>query len=822
MTGLDLESFLRLMQAETGFWIGAGAVAVALLLLIWAARGRSRTLQRCLILSLAAHVGLVVYGGPSAMNLFTPLRLGLARGERDAALERIRSIELVGEQGGESSKAGETKQLGEQETSSESQNQTGPAKMQEFVPDEQLSELEEEPLLALAPPPSLMPEPARAAPTQSPPAIEAVAPEPSIAVPLPQPREPKETADEGLEETGLRPVASDEKAQVEVAANVSENENEPGEPLSEAVTDRRVGASGTAGPEERFQRSSVPLSVDPASSILSRREPVASDRPIIFEGYVAEPPSRALEPVEARGEPPAANAARAAGTNEEPALALPDLDTRVTRRFPSPGATGAAVRSRGGGGVTNGGGVSGAVPRLAMRGAERTSGVPAVPLVRPGASNGSAGPELPDLGRGLGGRPLPEIPEVYRSRVAPNRSALAKESGASPASEESVARALDWLARHQDADGRWNAGTRRASDGGRVRGDASFTAHCPEGDVCEGECFYWEADTAMTGLALLAYLGAGHTHRGGPHATTVERGMTFLLRIQKPDGDLRGASVNVGIYCHAMAALALCEAYALTGDERLREPVERAVTFLLKARTADGLAWRYQPGDRFGGDTSILGWAVMVLKSAKEVGVSVPEDARRGALTWLEMVSRGKSGGLAVYRPSGGYEVTPTMTAEAWACRQFFGVGGPGPASEEAAAFLMLHGPDRDPFNLYYWYYATLAMYQHGGENWTRWNARVRDQLVRRQERGSHADGSWDPRLCKDKHDSLGGRVYTTALAVLTLEVYYRYLRLYDEPATPTSGDGVDHSRDATVRRTGEEAGAGEQGLLPVPENRER
>ena len=70
------------------------------------------------------------------------------------------------------------------------------------------------------------------------------------------------------------------------------------------------------------------------------------------------------------------------------------------------------------------------------------------------------------------------------------------------------------------------------------------------------------------------------------------------------------------------------------------------------------------------------------------------------------------------------------MTAEAWVCRQFLGVGGPGAASTEAADYLLAHGPNRDPYNLYYWYYGTLAMYQHGGDAWSRWNAAVRDQIV--------------------------------------------------------------------------------------------
>ena len=384
---------------------------------------------------------------------------------------------------------------------------------------------------------------------------------------------------------------------------------------------------------------------------------------------------------------------------------------------------------------------------------------------------------LPDVSGTTGGRPLADIPEVYRSRLDPNRSARAFRAGASPASEQAVERALDWLKRHQDADGRWDAATARFDDGTVKKGDDDFTVHCPPGETCFGECLYWEADTALTGLALLAYLGAGYTHTDGKYAETIGKGIGFLVREQKPNGDLRGPSVAVGMYCHAMATLALCEAYALSGDQRLRQPVERATGFLIRARARDGMSWRYTPGEPFG-DTSILGWAVMALKSAKLVGVSVPETMKTGTLAWLDKVSGGSNRGLARYLP--GKPVTPTMTAEAWVCRQFLGVGGPGTASAEAADYLLEHGPERDPYNLYYWYYGTLAMYQHGGDAWYRWNGQVRDQIVRRQRTKGHQAGSWDPD--DSIYGTSGGRVYCTTLATLSLEVYYRFLRLYDDP----------------------------------------
>ncbi|WP_337176353.1 hypothetical protein [Paludisphaera sp.] len=417
----------------------------------------------------------------------------------------------------------------------------------------------------------------------------------------------------------------------------------------------------------------------------------------------------------------------------------------------------------------------------------------AVATIRPTPVETPA-PALADLSRSsrpIG--PITEVPEMYRPRIEADRSARAVSAGASRASELAVERALDWLARHQDDDGRWDGGTARYADGEAVEGDDDYTVHCPEGDVCEGECAYWEADTGLTGLALLTYLGAGYTHKEGKYARVVARGLTFLLRQQKPDGDLRGASNTVGLYCHAMATLALCEGYALSLDERLCGPAERAVAFLARSRARDGQSWRYAPGAAIG-DTSVLGWVVMALKSARESGLPIPEQdsLERGAATWLERVSDGESGGLARYQPVD--KVTPTMTAEAWACRQFLGLGGPGPASAEAAAHLLEHESDRGETNVYYWYYGTLAMYQHGGRPWAEWNGRLRDRVVTLQRTGGHMAGSWDPD--ESIYGARGGRIYCTALATLTLEVYYRYLRLYDEPSLPEHFDEDDELPD--------------------------
>jgi len=466
-------------------------------------------------------------------------------------------------------------------------------------------------------------------------------------------------------------------------------------------------------------------------------------------------------------------------------------DTRSRRNAnnptsPEPQAVGSANMSgEPGGRQAN---QSGAGP--AATGAAEGDGSP-VALVRV-TPRPSIGAGMAPLRERVEGRGLTEIPKLYQPRLEPDRSARAQRSGATAASELAVERALDWLSRHQDPDGRWDGGVARYDDGSPAKGDDDFTVHCPPGETCFGECAYWEADTALSGLALLTYLGAGYTHTEGRYAETVGKGIDYLLKQQQPDGDLRGRSRVVGMYCHAMATLSLCEAYALTGDGRLRDPAERAVTFLVRSRARDSLAWRYEPGAPVG-DTSILGWVVMGLKSAREVGIPTPNEAsiRRGTLRWLDQVASGESKGLARYQPSD--PVTPTMTAEAWVCRQFLGVGGPGAASSEAARFLLQNESDRGPTNVYYWYYATLALYQHGGEDWERWNSKIRDRIVQLQCKTGHQTGSWEPD--GSIYGAKGGRIYCTTLAALTLEVYYRYLRLYDDPKLPTFQPGPSRSR---------------------------
>jgi hypothetical protein len=164
----------------------------------------------------------------------------------------------------------------------------------------------------------------------------------------------------------------------------------------------------------------------------------------------------------------------------------------------------------------------------------------------------------------------------------------------------------------------------------------------------------------------------------------------------------------------------------------------------------------------------------MALKSAELAGMPLPETTRQGILRYLQSVAGGRSGGLASYRP--GERPTRTMTAEAMVCWQFLGMPRAHPAGDEAADYLATELPGEGPANLYYWYYGTLAAHQLQGECWRRWNEALRRQLPAMQRKDGPWAGSWDPDAVWGGY---GGRIFSTSLGALCLEIYYRYLSVY-------------------------------------------
>jgi hypothetical protein len=227
-----------------------------------------------------------------------------------------------------------------------------------------------------------------------------------------------------------------------------------------------------------------------------------------------------------------------------------------------------------------------------------------------------------------------------------------------------------------------------------------------------------------------------------------------------------------------MATFALAEAEAVTGDRRIDAAVLKAVNFSVAAQNTATGGWRYRPGDT--GDTSQLGWQIMALASAKRAGIHIPDETMNRVDRFLRSVARGNNGGLASYRADS--PVTTSMTAEALYCRlmleELNGIQLPDAAADEATTQLLATPPAADRQNLYYWYYATLALHHRQNANdaaqaaWRAWNDGITTALVTSQLTEGENAGTWESNTIWGGY---GGRIYTTAMATMCLEVYYRY-----------------------------------------------
>ncbi len=353
-----------------------------------------------------------------------------------------------------------------------------------------------------------------------------------------------------------------------------------------------------------------------------------------------------------------------------------------------------------------------------------------------------------------------------------------RRSRGSRIAEVTVDRGLEWLARHQSPDGSWDA------DGYMRQGDPEL------GPLCDGRgnALY---DVGVSGLALLCFLGAGETHKGGTYRLTVARGLNWLMDQQDAEGCFGSRSVSNYTYGHAIAALAMAEAYGMTRSPHLKKSAERGLAYVARCQNPYK-AWRYKEADGQN-DISVTGWMVMALKSGKLAGLEV-DDARFGwALDFVEEMTDQESGrtgyiraGEPPVRETGKKDEFPaeeseSLTAVGVLCRIF---AGQDPAENRMVKLgadligkkLPVWDRAKGSIDMYYWYYGTLTMFQVGGEHWKRWNQAMTPAIIERQRQDGNFAGSWDP---VGAWGEVGGRVYSTALLTLCLEVYYRYGRVF-------------------------------------------
>ncbi|OYP37547.1 hypothetical protein CGZ80_05060 [Rhodopirellula sp. MGV] len=360
--------------------------------------------------------------------------------------------------------------------------------------------------------------------------------------------------------------------------------------------------------------------------------------------------------------------------------------------------------------------------------------------------------------------------QATASRSADMKKKLLREYGGTESSEAAVTEALKWFSRHQIKVGP-NAGA------------WTFQHEI----VCNGACgngckspIRAKQFNAATALALLPFLGAGQTHVNGEFSPVVMGGLRFLVQNGKPgkEGGLPYIDYRGGgsMYDHGLVAITLCEAYAMTGDPELAGPAQAALNYIGLAQCRDG-GWRYGFRDKDGGDTSVVGWQVMALKSGHMGHLILPPNAIPGATVFLGNVSSDEGSTYGYVEPAKNFR--PGTSAVGLLCRMYTGWDKNHTGIKLGVQHLATTGVRKD--DLYYDYYAAQVLRHNGGKEWDTFNTELRDWLVETQDQTRGAKGSW---FFPDvTHLSDSGRLCLTSFATMILEVYYRHMPLYAEVA---------------------------------------
>jgi hypothetical protein len=298
---------------------------------------------------------------------------------------------------------------------------------------------------------------------------------------------------------------------------------------------------------------------------------------------------------------------------------------------------------------------------------------------------------------------------------------------------------------------------------------------------------------AATAFGVLPFLGMGITHKQSPNEPAVLKeyrpkvlsALQWLGKQQvitredpKQDGALPG-----GIAAHAVATLAICEAYELSNkDKDITVAAQRCVRHIVQSQNREG-GW----GDHAGqaGDVSTVGWVLLALRSAKEAGLTIDKSVFDRAGRFLNTCGAGPDDAkLSRYGSWPDQPAKPATTAAGLLSRQLLGWDRSNSNLTAGCQYLM-QGENMPPEvgsqlgPISYYHHATQVLHYMEGENWDKWNHRMREHLIRTQESSGADAGSWSP-----SGDDAGGasRVSATSMAVMTLQTYYRHLPLYKRP----------------------------------------
>lgn len=339
--------------------------------------------------------------------------------------------------------------------------------------------------------------------------------------------------------------------------------------------------------------------------------------------------------------------------------------------------------------------------------------------------------------------------------------------------EKIVMAGLDWLKRHQEKDGSWDAGQTHA------RCDGTDARLCKDGSSI------FVAGT--TALAVLAFQGAAYdSRRPSPYRGAIASGVKWLIDQVDAEGCVGPRTNNRFTYSQAYSIMALTEALASDDDPRIKAALEKAVAFAIKCQNP-GRGWRYgvKPGDN---DASITSLMVQALTAARDAGVAVDRASIRNGLAFLQAMTDDETGrtgyvqkGSPVVRPMEGYDRWPPilsecLTAKALVARIMARDVNRVHKHIEAGFKLLAKTPPewneaKGSIDYDYWQSGLSAMRQWGGSDAAVWREKLFEIARDHQLKDGCARGSFP---AVDPWSEDGGSIYTTAMMALTLESAYR------------------------------------------------
>ena len=308
-----------------------------------------------------------------------------------------------------------------------------------------------------------------------------------------------------------------------------------------------------------------------------------------------------------------------------------------------------------------------------------------------------------------------------------------------PAQRTAVDKGLAWLAAHQGRDGSFG--------GGGLGRHAGITA-----------------------LAGLAFMQAGNLPGRGKYGDNVQRALDFILASCQESGLIASDESHGPMYGHGFATLFLGEVYGMTGDEQVKEKLQKAVRLIQKTQNREG-GWRYQPVP-YDADISVTICQIMALRAARDAGIKVEKEVIDNSIKYVR----------SCQNPDGGFSYMANQGGGSGFARSAAGVASlyyagvfEGDDLDRGLKYLQTFTPDksaqRNPeaegHYFYGQYYAVQAMFLAGGDYWGGWYPAIRDQFIARQ---SQQTGAWAGDFSED---------YATAMALIVLQMPNRYLPVY-------------------------------------------